>query len=477
MNMNLRQALLVLRLRWWVVLIVFSIVMGLTYVVTRILPKQYTADTVLLLDVRSDPLLATLVPNLSTQAFMATQAEIMRSERVASKVVERLGLAKDVSAMEQWREATQGRISFESYYGRILERGLVVEPGNTGAVMNVSFTGRDPKFATLAVNTFARAYIDLTVELRAAPARENAGFFDERLKSLRDELDAAQGRLSAFQQRRGIVVSTERVDQETARLNALESALAAAIAESADTTSRQRNTGTETSVDVSQSAAVQSLRAELARAETRLVEVSATYGSNHPVRIELETRIAEFKQQIAAEMRRVSGTTATISRISSQKITELRNLVEAQKRTVLNLRAQRDEAGVLLREVDTAQRAFDAVAQRRTQLANESQAEQAAARILSPATEPLTFSKPNLAKNMVAALIVGLMLGVAMAFLLEAVDRRVRSADDLVNAEGIPVLGVMSSRSGKAAFTPRLAFGRRGPPPMSPQLTLDRGPQ
>ena len=44
-------------------------------------------------------------------------------------------------------------------------------------------------------------------------------------------------------------------------------------------------------------------------------------------------------------------------------------MVEAQKRAVLNLRTQRDEAGVMFREVETAQRAFDTVAQRRTQLA------------------------------------------------------------------------------------------------------------
>lgn len=477
MNMNLRQALLVLRLRWWVILLVFVGTLGVTYGVTINLPKQYTAETSLLLDVRSDPLVATLMPNLSTGAFMATQAEILRSDRVAAKVVERLGLASDQAAVDQWRKATEGRVPIETYFGKMLEGGLTVEPGRTSAVMTVTYTGGDPKFAAAAANTFAKAYIDLTVELRMAPAREFAGFFDERLKALREELDAAQSRLSAFQQRKGIVVSSERVDQETARLNALEAALATAIADSADTTSRQRNTGTETSVDVSQSATIQSLRGELARAETRLVEVSATYGANHPVRIELETRIAEFKQQIAAEMRRVSGTTASIGRIASQKIGDLRGLVDAQKRTVLGLRAQRDEANVLLREVETAQRAFDAVAQRRTQLANESQAEQAAARVLSPATEPLGYSKPNIKKNMAAAVIAGLLAGIGLAYLLEIVDRRVRSAEDLLTSEGIPVLGVMSSRTGKAAFVPRLGGAPRGPSQLPPQLTLDRGPQ
>ena len=475
--MNLRQFLVVLRSRWWIVLSIFVLVLGGTFAVSRELPKQYTAETSLLLDVRADPLVATLAPTLAGPAFMATQTEIMRSERVSGRVVRLLGLTENVSAVAQWREATGGRIPIEAYFGSILQAGLLVEPGRASALMSVSFTGNDPKFAAAVANTFARAFIDLSVELRVGPAREFASFFDERLKTLRSDLDAAQAKLSVFQQRRGLLVSSERIDQEFARLNALEVALASALADSADTSSRQRNAGTETSVDVQQSAAVQALRAELARAETRLVEVSANFGSNHPVRIELETRIAELKSQVTAEMRRVSGTTATVNRIASQRIGELRSMVEGQKRNVLSLRAQRDEAGGLVREVETAQRAFDAVALRRTQLANESQAEQAAARVLSPATEPLTHSKPNIPKYLAVAAALGLMGGLAVAFLLEILDRRVRSAEDLLNADGVPVLGVMSARTGRSAFAPRLAFNRRRMPPMPPQLTLDRGSQ
>jgi len=206
--------------------------------------------------------------------------------------------------------------------------------------------------------------------------------------------------------------------------------------------------------------------------------LSATYGSNHPLRIEIDTRIAELKQQITSEMRRVSGTTTTVNRIASQRVGELRSMVDGQKRTVLNLRTQRDEAGGLLREVETAQRAFDTVAQRRTQLANESQAEQAQARVLSPATEPLFHSKPNIPKNLTAGAMLGLLAGLGVAFLLELLDRRVRSPQDLFSADAnVPVLAVMSARAGKQGFSPRLAFDRRRGPAMPPQLTLDRGVQ
>ena len=341
--------------------------------------------------------------------------------------------------------ATEGRISLDKYFGDMMQRGLTVEAGRGSTILTVGFTASDPKFAAAAANTFARAYIDLGVELRVGPAREYVGFFEERAKSLRTDLEAAQTKLSAYQQKNGIIVSAERLDMEMARLTSLETALASAIADSAETSSRQRMGGTETSVDVQQSAAVQGLKGELSRAETKLNEISTNYGSNHPIRIQLDAQIAELKQQLASEMRRVSGATSNLNRINTQRINELRSLVATQKKSVFGMRTERDEASLLLKELETAQRAYEAVAQRRSQLANESQAEQAAARVLSPAVEPLAHSFPNIPKNIVAAVVVGLLLGLGAALGWEMLDRRIRSEADMYVEDGVPVLGVMSS--------------------------------
>jgi chain length determinant protein EpsF len=470
--MNPRQILLVLRLRWWVVA---GAVLGaslLALAVSLMLPKQFTAETSLLLDIKSDPLLATLAPNFATPSYIATQSEILQSERVATRVVKMLGLAQNAKAVEQWREETEGRIPLETYYGSLLLKGLKVEPGRGSSLMTISFTGTDGKFAAAGANNFARAYQEVMVELH--PGREYAKFFDERQKQLRTDLESAQERLSAFQQKRGIVVTNERMNQEEVRLGSLETALAAAETERA-TTSSQTSEGGETSIGALSSPAVQALKTELARTQTQLTEVSAKFGSSHPQRIELDARLAELRQQLSAEIRRVSGGTSSVNRVAGQKIAELRNLVEAQKKSVLMLRSQRDEASVLLRDVDTAQRAYNAVATRITELANEVKADQTPARVLSPAIEPLRPSKPNLVKNVLAGFVLGLLSGVGLAFLLEYLDRRVRSADDLVGYGDVPVLGVMSNTAGRSRFAPRLAHQRRPALP-SPQLTFDGSP-
>lgn len=471
--MNLSKVLVVLRLRWWLVLAIFVVTVAVFYGVARLMPKGYLATTTLLLDVRTDPLVSALAPTLAQPAFIATQTEVIRSERVATRVVKMLNLAQSPDAVARWREATEGRTPLDAFYSELLSRGLSVEPGRGSSVLTLNYAAGDPKFAAAAANAFAQAYLDLSVELRVGPAREYANFFDERLKSLRTDLEVAQGRLSEFQRRKGIVLSSERVDIETSRLTSLESALAVAVAESTDTASRQRNTGTETSADVVASSAVQGLKAELARAETRLNEISTTFGANHPTRIQLEAQISELKQQIANEIRRVSGTTATVNRMAGQKIAELRSLIEAQKRVVLSLRADRDEASVLVKDLETAQRAYEQVAQRRAQLANEAQAEQAPARVLSPAVEPRAPASPNVRKLLAGGLLLGLALGIGAALAWEAIDQRVRSEQDMHMVEGVPLLGVMSAHRGSASSGRRLPPPNR--PPSLPRITLEAG--
>lgn len=473
--MNPRQIFLILRLRWLIVLGTLLVTAALALVISLLLPKQYTADTTLLLDIKTDPLVATLARDFAAPSFIATQTEILQNERVATRVVKMLGLAQNAKAVEQWREETEGRIPLEIYFGSLLQRGLKIEPGRGSSLLTLSFTGTDAKFAAAGANAFARAYLDTLVELKVDPVSEYAKFYGEQQKQVRTELQGAQERLSAFQQKRGIVVTNERMDQEVTRLNSLEAALGSALTEQADTSSR-RTAGGDAAPEVINSPAVQSLKNELARAQLQLTEVAGKFGSSHPQRIEIEARVAELRQQLNTEMSRVVRGTSNVNSNVGKKVAELQSLVDGQKKAVLALRSQRDEASVLLRDVDTAQRAYDAVAQRLSQLSIEVKAEQTPARVLSAATEPLRPSKPNIVKNTLVGVILGLLGGVGLAFLLEYIDRRVRSADDLVAYSDVPVLGVMSDTAGRSRHAPRLAHQRRPALP-SPQLTFDGGVQ
>jgi chain length determinant protein EpsF len=306
--MSIAQYLRIIWARKWLVLALLGLTTLIGSLVTLfVLSKQYEAEASLVVEVRNDPVLGALAPGLASPAYLATQVEILKSDRVAGRVVKMLGVERSPAAVQQWRDSTDAKIPLDRYFAALLQRGLLVEPSRGSNVINITFVNPDAAFAAAAANAFAQAYMDVSVELRVEPARQSASFMDEQTNKLRVALENAQARLSRFQQEKGIVVTDERMDQETQRLNVLLAQLATAQAEQVDTAMRQRNTGTELSPDVQNSPTVQSLKAQLVVAEAKMSEISAIVGPNHPQRQSLEAQIRELRTQLATEIRRVLG--------------------------------------------------------------------------------------------------------------------------------------------------------------------------
>ena len=461
-----RQLLRVIWVRRWLTLALFLAVavIGTGYALWK--PKAYSAEALLVLDVRPDPILGTL----GAAAGMSTQIELMKTEKVAARAVQILDLANHPEHIKHWRDATDGKLPIERYYTNALALGLKAEPVRGSNIIELSFSADTPEFAIAAVNALAQAVTDVAVDMRVEPARESADWYGVQAKSLRTNLEGAQTKLSRYQQEHGIVVTSEKVSEEVARLNALEAQLLTAQAARLDASSRQRDAGSAMSAEVQLSATVQNLKAQLAAAEIKLAEVSGVLGTSHPQRLQLETQVAGLRQQLSAEIGRVAGGASVTTRVSAQKVDELRTMVNLQKKQVLGLQSQRDEIAVLQRDIETAQRAYEAASQRAGQLNLESQVNQTGVRMLSPAKDAADTSQKKMVVGIIGSLIAGAMLAIGAAFGLEMIDRRVRGIEDL--DVGFPVLGVLEPPWHERKLVHRLlstdSAGRRRLLPMAP---------
>ncbi|EGK73053.1 MAG: chain length determinant protein EpsF [Methyloversatilis sp.] len=447
--MTFQQFLLILRARWLVGLAVLLVVVATTVAVSLVLPKQYSSATSVLIDVKSpDPILGVTLPALVTPGYMATQVDIVTSDRVAQRVVRMLGFDKSAAAVEQWREATEGKGSMDAYFADLLKKKLDVKPSRESNVLSIQFSGQDPAFSAAVANAFAQAYIDTNLELKIEPAKQYASWFAGQSKALREGLEKAQSKLSAFQQESGIVATDERLDIENARLAELSSQYTAIQAQRSDSSSRQAQVGQaqiETLPEVQQNSLIIGLKADLARGEARLNEMSQRYGRNHPEYQRAQGEVDTQRAKLDAEMKKVASTIGTSNRVNVQREAEVRAALNAQKNRVLELKKQRDDLAVLQREVESAQRAYDAVAQRFTQTSLESQTTQTNIVVLTPAIAPVEHSSPNLLLNTLVAIFLGTLLAVGTVLLLELLDQRVRGDDDLQQLLGVPVLGLISS--------------------------------
>ncbi|QID16762.1 chain length determinant protein EpsF [Nitrogeniibacter mangrovi] len=445
--MTLQQFLLILRARMWVVILTLLVVVGTAVAVSLILPKQYTATTSLVVDAKTnDPLTGGLLPAQMIPGYMATQVDIINSDRVAQRVVTQLKLTEAPSVQSDWRESTDGEGSVTVWLANRMKESLDVEPSRESNVINVSFTGADPKFAAALTNAWAQAYIDTSLELKVEPARQYAKWFDGKNAELRADLEAAQKRLSDYQQKQGIVATDERLDVENARLAELSSQLSAIQAQRVDSDSRRAQSGNADALpEVMQNGLIQNLKADLARQEATRDQLAGRYGSNHPELAKANAEISALRQRIADETRRVVRALGTNSRVDAQREAEIKASLEAQKKKVLALKAERDQINVLARDVENAQRAYDLVTQRLAQTNLESQTQQTNVVVLTPAVPPLKPSSPKIVLNTALAIFLGLLLGLGAALLLEMMDPRVRGVEDLVQMAGVPVLGVVPS--------------------------------
>ena len=465
--MTPKQILVILRARFWLVLAVAAVLTLTVGVLSLVLPKRYVAAVSLVVDIKSaDPLTGALLPIQLLPGYLATQLDIISSHSVALKVVDHLRLTELADIQEQFRMETGGYASIRDWLADRLLQQLDVRPSRDSSVINVAYSSGDPQVAAEMANAFADAYIATNLELKTDPARRQAGWFEDQVAELRKALESAQQRLSEYQSEQEIVASSsERVDLENARLAELSSQLIAAQGAMFAAQSRQRQVdealarGSLTEIpDVLGNPLVQSLKAELVRAEAKLADVGSRFGNNHP---QYQSAVAErdsLRDKLEGELAAVRGTIDQAAAIASQQVATLQDAVDEQKSRVLALNQERDTLSVLTRDVESARAAYDAAMQRRTQVRLESEVNQTDVVVLNRAVPPLNPAFPLFTLNVMLAGVLGTLLGAGAALLIEGTNRRVRLASDLADLAGVPVLAVLKRPTRRDRRRRRLAL-------------------
>ncbi|MEZ5728838.1 MAG: chain length determinant protein EpsF [Burkholderiaceae bacterium] len=454
--MKFGQFLQVIRSRWVLVLFLFALTTGAALVTSLMLPKSYTASATLYVDTKSfDPVLGgAVIPSASLGSTLATQANIILSDRVTFRVVKNLGLDSEPGMVARWREKTGGIGDIRKWIAESLLVSLEVAPSREASTIEITFTSGDPNFSAAVVNNFAKAYVDTTLELRVEPAKSYQSQFATQTKSYREQVEAAQSKLSAFQQKSGITATDERFDVENSRLQELSNQLVMAQAQLADARSKRSalSSGNETLGEILQNPLIQSMKSEILKAEAKVQDLRSRLGPNHPQMISAEAELRGLRGRLNGEISRLASSVVTSSRVQQRREGELRAALEAQRQKVLKLKKERDQLAVLQREVDSAQKALDLVTQRLTQTSLETQTRQSNVSVLSPATPPSTPTSPKPKLNTVIGALAGLVLGILSALVLESVHKPLRSSEDMLDAVGVPILAVLPRADSRRAL-------------------------
>ncbi len=471
--MTFDQFLRIIRARWKLALGIFLLVVTSAIIGSLVFPKKYAAVTTVIIDNRPDPVSGPqMAANSTSIAFLATQLDVIQSGHVARRVVQEMRLGDSTALRANWIKETKERGSYEAWVADLIGKGLKVRPSRDSNVIEIEYEGSDPQFAAGMANAFAKAYIETTVQFRVSPARQYSEFFEERAKLAREKLERDQQKLAAAQKERGIIATEERLDVEMLRLTELSQQVNAmrAIRSDAENRSLESRRNPDTNVEIIGNQLVASLKGELARAEVRQQELLQRYADAHPAVLEVRTTIANLRNQIRQETSRVSSSVASSSTIMSQREKEAITAYDEQKDRLMKLKESRSELSVLDREVESAQRIYEAIMARLSQTNLEGSTSQAGIMVLSPASEPTEHSSPKLVLNTIIGIVLGILLALMAALGFELVDRRIRSADDLVQLLDVAVIGSLPGPEGKKPKLLSRFSKSSGPTPPRPAL-------
>jgi chain length determinant protein EpsF len=455
--MHVQLLLSTLRARFGVfALVVCATVLAAT-VVSLLLPKTYKATTSLLVDAKDAQSLSggagtpQFSHPLEKTTYMQTQMDIIGSETVARKVVQDLKLAENPEARAAHAKSG-GAGSIEDKIARDLLLALKVD-GSQSSIIQVTYMAGDPRSAAAVANAFAKAYSDTVLDMRTAPTRQAAAWFDEQLKVLRENVQEAQSALAEYQRKKGIVATDERLDVESVRLGELSTQLARAQ----DTTLGWQARGQqardalaqgqspERLADVQANPLVQTLKTDILRGEAKLKELASQYGTSYPTYQRQLTENQSLREKLDGEMAKIAAGFESSSRQSRQQEAGLAGAMAAQRDRLLKLRESRSELAVLARNAESAQRTYETALQRAVLNKVESSARGSNVAVLSPAVEPPAPARPKVGLNVALSLVIGIILGLATIVLMELLDRRVRSHNDLASEPNVPLLAVLNT--------------------------------
>ncbi|MBV8890179.1 MAG: hypothetical protein JO305_10975 [Alphaproteobacteria bacterium] len=182
-----------------------SVSAGLAYVLTE--APGFVANTQLMIEPQKQLFMwrdTGMLDLTFDNAELENQVEILKSEKVAGNVVDRLDLVNVPEFQKPGASTDYERRRIAIGY---LRNGLSARRVGQSYILDISFVSRNPETAAKVANAIAEAYLRDQIEAKADIARQASRWFEERVAELGDQLNAASRAVQRFKTENGIVGS------------------------------------------------------------------------------------------------------------------------------------------------------------------------------------------------------------------------------------------------------------------------------
>jgi capsular exopolysaccharide synthesis family protein len=495
----------------------------LGYAALSLVTPQYRGRAVLTIDAPNAQFLA--VPSMTRDAtlelpLVETQAQMLRSPELASRVIDQLGLRKDeelnpsaavrsaqdakgiravffrvagqghqlAAAVGGWLTSTKRRLGLEAedpkppfafeslaqspnddpVVRRFLDRQKVATIDKSNA-FTVEYSSKNPYVAAEVANAMARAFIASEIEQKRLRAVEASASLTPWLADLKARVLRAEHAAAEFRADAGLTKVNEATlpEHQLADVNKqLISARADRLQAEARLQQLKRSTvdSTQASPDVLRSPLIQALRQQESEIMRRLAELSTVYGDKHPAVRNVRSELANVRKKINEEINRI-GASLQDELATARGREELldSNLQKLEQRTTkLNGAAVR--LNELEREADALRSVYKQILPRVTEIQLQAQHETSNVRLAAASVVPTSPYFPKKRPAMMAVTLGSFLAALGIALVRERIFRGFSFTDEVQHATGLPVIALLPTVSGRRLAAPEVVAAGKADP-------------
>ncbi|MGR5130752.1 GumC family protein [Vibrio alfacsensis] len=457
-----------------------------TLIALSITPTYRATATLLIESSQQKAISIEEVVGIDTQAkeYYLTQFEILKSNQVAQRVIDKLQLSQVVefnpslditepNFFENTKNQLLSHPLIETYFVtdsddkldllaeqeainrsvlKEFKSRLTISPIRKTQLVNISFESQDPKLAAEIANAVGLAFIENNLESKLLATEQATGWINQRLSELKDKLDSSERALLQFLQQQELIDDSGIVALTSSELSSLTNRIAEATDKRIEAQALYNALKGNTNADlaalganslISNHPQIRDIRLAESRVEKEVSELSKRYGPKHDKMIQANAQLHAIQNRAEKLIRKlVSGIEKELASAKEQE-RELKNELLSKKGEFQALSIVKGEYDALKREVDSNAKLYDLFLTRQKETSATSDFSAANARFSDYALVPQDPSKPNRKLIVVLALIASVGLGIVLVICQDALNNTIANAREFENKLGLLPTGTI----------------------------------
>jgi polysaccharide biosynthesis transport protein len=330
-------------------------------------------------------------------------------------------------------------------------------------IMEIRYRSADPQLAASAINTLAATYIEQNFKTKFESTMQTSGWLSKQLVDLQMKVETSQEKLVRYQKEHEILGIDEKQNIITEKLGELNRELTAAESDRMQREASYRQTQSDDPEAVAAAISLGStgngspagsgligrLREQQANLKIQIADLNTQFGPAYPKIAQLNNQLKEIDRQYQLETRKAVDQLRGQYLAALQRENMLRDAFEKQKQEANKLNESGIEYSLLKRDVETNRTLYEGLLEKLKEAGVTAGLRTNSFRIVDAARVPTAPIEPNIPRNLLFALVLGITSGIGLAFLLENMDNTVRTTEQAQLASALPSLGMipLGSRS------------------------------